>query len=852
MAPGRASSSGWRTIGRKGRWQQLHIELHSDGEQRHWPPQPYRPSSEEQYLITLGRGWAEKLGIQQPGVEYYIDRLPNGFGFFEMDQPTGNQLYKRLFGHQSGKYYDSSLRFLPHFLWLMSGMEGNCECLLCGNVKAEPTKRRTGLGAENAVLPSKEKRKLPALATYDSDVSARSTSIPGRAGTSTRPQRQVRSAGAPYAQDAEGTEDIYKEQLKTLYAHKDSRKGIEDDIREPNSIDWRAEHSWVPPTAHDWSGTDHVQQSLTSIEHQHTFVPRVGELVLFCPTFLDQHYLMLDEEAQQYKFYSFDQKCFHGFPAWRAGVIATIPSQTDADGPIDFPDIQDLPKKQNSLNTSGFRVETFPDPNNVYDKTASKQYKDLPLRNIRPLNHWQMLLRGIPRTKWHPSIENALTCMTTISLLEKFYFKGDWDAEQHRYGVEKKAHASIRCKGVYIGAELITVGDAVRINPEQGKRCTDVLVVESIRLQLRDVKPEHVLPESPLLSTQTYITLVGKAYTINRARHIEKAPQPGSQPTKISPEEAKTIFRPVGAALYGPWYTLHGPQHRYEISHDQILGRMHEGAAVQLWTGLLQRKPFNSEEQMKPSLDYDLKGVEEGRVYAIHADERLAEAHTEALLWFWADTRAEALDVQTFNGIEVGRYDKTRDKETLELWRTHLKILNGHTVDTIASKFTNFLRLDDPGVLGGKRGRKPGAKLVDNKIIYPGDPNYPGESGHRRMSRESQSATQLTPSRHKGSQMAGAALVSTDEDSSNEEAFVDAKEDWGLAVDGPSEGPRVRYASPTPRQPQKQPKTKAEIMESAADEESYSDDDDWLNYPPPVRGGTQETEGGDYAPDAED
>jgi hypothetical protein len=774
------------------------------------------------------------------GVEYYLDKLPDGFALFEMDPPGGGSYkYKRLFGHPTGRYYDSTLRFQPHFLWLMSGMEGNCECIHCGKfIRKAPVQQRVRRTAEETLVP-REKRKPQLL--YESDNSSRPNSIagPSISGTSTRPQRQVRAAGAPYAQDEEGTEDIYKLQLKTLEAHRESKKGIEDDILEPNSIDWRAEHSWSPPNAQDWFGIDLLRQSLTSIEHQHSFVPRVGELVLFCPIFLDQHYLMLDEQMQEYKFYSFEQKCFHGFPAWRAGVVAAIPSATAADGAMDFPDIQDMPKKTNSLNTGGFRIETFPDPNNEQDKTASKQYRYLPLRTIRPLSHWQMLLRGIPRRKWHPSIEYALTCMTSISLLEKFYFKGDW--EKDKSGT-KRPHASIRCKGVYIGAELLTVGDVVRIAPQTKEAaCTDVLIVESIRLHLREIKPEHFLPESPLLSAQSYISLVGKGYTTDASRHFQSS----THAIAVSPEEVKATFRPVGSALYGPWYPLHAPQNRYEISHDQILGRLYEGAAVQIWTGLLQREPANGEKYAKPRLDYDLEGIQEGRIYATQADERLDESHEEPLLWFWADTRAEALDLQTLNGVEVGKYDKVRDKDTLELWRTHLKILNGQqiSVDSISKSFLSFSTLDS--LLGEKkRGRKPGAKVINNKVYYPGDPGYD------EPSQEGETAMQLTPSKHKGSQLAGAALNSTDEeDGSEEEAFMDAQEDWGVNAEARSDSPAVRHAVPAPKQQLKRLKTKAEIMESAADEESFSFDEDELLGPLPMG---DENDGSDYDPGADD
>ncbi|KIY02103.1 uncharacterized protein Z520_02241 [Fonsecaea multimorphosa CBS 102226] len=828
----------WEIIGRRGHWQVLPIKPYSDGDQRTWPPKPYRPSSEERHLVNLAKVWSEKMGIQRLGFEYYLDKLPLGYAVFEIDQhgKTG-VAYKRLFGHRSGKYYDSILRFQPHFLWLMSGMQGICECILCGNHKAEPIKRRIRHPAES-ILVTREQRAT--LDPFKSEPSSRSDSVASRAtgAISARPQRHIKAVGAPYALDAEGTEDVFKDQLKRLEANKGGKTGIEDDIREPNSIDWRAEHSWTTQSVHDWPGVDHVQRSLTLIEHQHAFVPRVGELVLFCPIFLHEHYLMLDEKTQEYKFYSFEQKCFHGSPVWRGGVIAAVPSAIATDGPVDFPDIQDLPSKQTNLNTGGFRVETFPDPNDEEDKSMSKQYRYLPLRNIRPLSHWQMLLRGIPRTEWHPSIEYALTCMTSISLLEKWYFKGDWP------------YATIRCKGIYIGPELITVGDAVRIAPRQkAKGCSDVLVVESIRLHLDDIKPEHVSPDSPLLSTRSYITLVGRGYTTDRSRHYQlQAADANSQPSgaqAVPQDEVKTVFRPVGSAIYGHWYPLHAPHHRYEISHDQILGRLYEAAAVQLWTGLLQRKRANGDkDDIKPSLDYDLKGIQEGRVYATQADERLAEAKEGSVLWYWADTRAEALDLQTVNGLEVGKYDKTRDKDTLELWRTHLKILNGQqfSLDTIASQYTS--NFPDSEQSGNRRGRPTGSKVIEGKLYKPGDPGYDDIIGGAVLELQS------TPSKHKGSQLAGAALVSTDEEDDDEEVSGDGGEDWYDTVEASAESQTIEEGRSVPNQ--KKPKTKAEIMASAVEDEDISEDEDWYNdHIPLVRGGTEETEGGDYDPRAE-
>jgi hypothetical protein len=76
-------------------------------------------------------------------VNYYLEKLPDGYALFETDRTSGEgQSYKRLFGHPTGKYYDSAKRFQVHFKWLMSLMEGDCECVLCGS-KKPPVVRRS-------------------------------------------------------------------------------------------------------------------------------------------------------------------------------------------------------------------------------------------------------------------------------------------------------------------------------------------------------------------------------------------------------------------------------------------------------------------------------------------------------------------------------------------------------------------------------------------------------------------------------------------------------------------------------------------------------------------------------------
>lgn len=849
MSPPR-DDHGWEVIGKKGVWQVRAINSYSDGEQRQWPGKPkYRPTSEERYLIQLAKAWVTKDRGGQPDIQYYLDKLPDGYALFETDQPNSKTVYKRLFGHPSGKFYDSTVRFEVHFLWLTSGMVGNCTCILCGHHKPTPIIPRIR-GLFEKPIASGERRS--ALAAPGSKNSSRSASRNDRASSaiSARPQRQIKAVGAPYAVDEEGNEDVFKECIKKLLGTKGSTKGMEDNIREINSIDWRAEHSWGE------YGKDLIQQSLTLISLQHSFVPRVGELVMWCPNFLDGHYLMLDEEKGELKFYSFDQKCFHGFPAWRAGVVTAVPSAIATDGPVDFPDIQDMPTKRTALNTAGFRVETFPDPNDEVDKKASKQYRYVPLRNIRPLSHWQILLRGIAREKWHASIEYALTCMTSISLMEKWWFHGDWP------------QGAIFCKGIYIGSELIVVGDSVRIVPEanqlgKASNCTDVLIVDSIRLNLLNITPDDALPNTPLLSSTSSITLDGRAYTRDIHRHYQMQGQESLRadqrvvPLSVPREEVKMVFRSVGTGEYGSWYYLHDPTKHYEISYDRVLGRLHEAAAVRLWTGQMQRRPRRDDQsKIRPSLDFDMNAILEGRLYATQVDARLDAPSGDQLSWFWADTRAEALDVETMNGCATGRYHYVRDPATLEQWRTHLKILNGQSVTSDLFKLTT----EFPPLPGSTRGRKPGSKVVDGKVYQPGD------EGYDNIVDKEVSKAASTPRHHKISTLAEAALVSTDEEDGEgegeEEAEEDGEEDEDEgedvfedaaeeAVESVEQDDALTKALKLVKDRIKA-RTKEQIMSNAeAYSSETSEDDDWYDQPPAlVRGGTEESSGGDYDPEA--
>jgi Transcription-silencing protein Clr2/Transcription-silencing protein, cryptic loci regulator Clr2 len=823
-------------IGKKGRWEKRTIESISDGERRHWPGKPtYRPSPDENYLIKLAEIWNEKDGIKIPGVQWYIDKLPDGYATFETDQPGGSQVYKRLFGHPSGRFFDSIPTFTDHFLWLMGGMEGDCNCKLCGKKAAAPPVHRNR-APRNAVDPSKimPTRHARQLPLGDGGSSTRDSSATGIAAG--RARRDVKQSGAPYAQDEEGTEDVFKHFVKRVEGAKDDKRGIDVDIEEKYSLDWRAEHE------HDGVGSDLLPAFLTQIEHQHSFIPRVGELVLWCANFLDGHYLMLNTKTSQYMYYSFEQEAWHGFPDWRAGTVTAVPCAITQNGPVDFPDILDAPSKKTSENTAGFRVETLPDPNDPFNKGMSKQYRFVPLRNIRPLSHWQSLLRRVPEKKIHTSIRNAFTCMTSISLVEKFKAVGQWPA------------ASIFCKGVYLGAELIIVGDTIRLLPSKpGNQCRDVMIVESVRLNLEDMKPEHVYPNSPFLCSRSSITFVGRAFTLDKDRQYEMPTEEEIDdevqqvvfPKPLPLDQVKTLFRPVGTAEYGQWYELHPTRQRYEVSHDQVLGRLHEADAVRLWTCQLQHKPKRARRpKHEPLMWFDMAGITAGRQYAARTDDRAPEPQGQELSWFWADTRAEALAVETFNGVEVGKYHDVRNKATLNTWNAQMQILNGRPITNEVLKFATL-------PVAGTRGRKPGSRLHNGKVIYPGDPEYEAVFASSRQSED-----EIKP--RPNSNMAGAALASADE----EDYGVEDEDgnDELINVTGLAGGVDMlqQFMEQLPKQApkkDKRPLSKVQIMQSVEDGNELDDyasqeEEAWLHEPlPPARGGTEESETGDYHPE---
>lgn len=456
-----------------------------------------------------------------------------------------------------------------------------------------------------------------------------STANPRRSGRPPRgrPSRGgfVKPATEKRIKDSEGVPDVFRETVTRL-----SKEGeIDEPIAENQSMDWRAENKLL-------------REQIVRINKQSSHIPRVGEVVLWIPDLSKHDELRYHQQSRTHQIYSPKKGGFKGIPKWRAGTVSETPDKD----PVVLDDLIEPSQKKWAVNYSGFRVETFPDPNSD-DKSASLQYRYVHTYVLRPFNSWEIWLKGVPQKDWHPSIKNAMTVMSSISMVNKYHFKGSWP------------NASIHCRGMFLGPEMILVGDTVRLKPkgaraqqDQLPSVTDVMIVKRIEFKLNSCIDDE---ESPHLAKSYSVRVRGHVYTLAPNKAYRKAGEFGSLP--LTRQEVTDIFPQVDMNEYGLWYRAHRPGTTVEVSQDMIIGRCWEAPAMKL---LFDRC----------SLDFDLFGMLASRDWSRKADNRIAEGQD----WFWADYRVQALGVDTLNGEEVGRYSEARDPR---MWKGVLNILDG-------------------------------------------------------------------------------------------------------------------------------------------------------------------------------
>ena len=407
--------------------------------------------------------------------------------------------------------------------------------------------------------------------------------------------------------DEEGVPDVYRKLIDRLK----KEDQIDEPISEPYSLDWQAERANLP-------------KILDDIGRQPAWVPRIGEIVLFVRKLNPgEEICFRDEQGNDadYGLWSTTAYQFVGKPIWEAAVIGQVA--------VEQPTIEDLVKesfKVANVTQSGFRVEPLPDVNGR-DKNLSKRMCYVPLHHLRPFAFYREFLNKIPEEDWHPTIKHALSIMATFSLVEKYHFKGAWP------------DADISCRGIYIGAELILVGDTVRLGPA-GSRVRDILQITSIRLHLAGLDKSSDNDRDGGHPYQSTVVIAGKAFTL----------KPKGDSFKAVNAKAPAIL--PNLQDYGDWEYRHAHDKKLQVAFSRVLGRIYEPEAMLLWFPPLSTSDGDLDVSESVDLSKGLDGIRSAREYATANDKRISHGRK----WYWGDHRAESLDLHTINGLEGSEY----------------------------------------------------------------------------------------------------------------------------------------------------------------------------------------------------
>ncbi|KAH5553872.1 hypothetical protein HBI25_165440 [Parastagonospora nodorum] len=619
----------------------------SDGDALHVPKQGNHTqvNPPKLYLEKTVQQWMEDRGEAQLGVKYILEALPNGYTMWQRPRPgKPSHIDKYLYGHPSHKVFDSPNRFYPHFRHLMdnNGSSIGCPCTVCagsagilpgsssnsvrsGSSNPASSRPRTPKVSNPSFSSSMPVRALPAIGSSTLAAFQRPPALAVQA--KGRPKLVGAGVNSSHVDD-EGTPDIYRNLIDKLRRHVD----IDEIIEQPLSPDWLAEKEVLPGI-------------LQNLKEQDQWLPRIGEIVLYLRDLPASVEVMQHEQTGEYQLYDEEAEVFLGPPRWQAGLVGEVPT-------TELPSIADLHRSDTGAGViySGVRIEPLPSLD-ALDKSLSKRHKYVPLRQVRPFALWRELLKQVPQEEWHVTVINALTVSSTMSLFGQYRFRGSWP------------EAFIYCYGIHFGSEVFTIGDTIRLLPNASKsqaRCTEVMVIKTIRLRLSGLDLASSNDYDGGRPYNSEVLIYGSAYS--------------SDPSSINKEHLSedNTEPPRAGAAYGEWYPLHPASKELVLPLWRVAGRLYEQDAVSFW--------LNSDPDDRPTLDAGREGILEARAFARQHDHRIESGSS----WYWGDNRADALGLQTINGLEVIKHDQERDIRAL---RKNIKIID-HAKASAATKPT--------------------------------------------------------------------------------------------------------------------------------------------------------------------
>ena len=548
---------------------------------------------------------------------------------------------------------------------MSAGSEDSCQCDVCNSVNTHKTKPKNGTMAREPIKRGEFSRPTRGQ-THSRGPRGRPPGLHGRLPLGRGPV------------DDDGLPDHIIRWLTIL-----KKEGKTDrDFKEIPSLEHHLENSLLAFTT-------------SFLAKYPSFAPRVGELVLFYNNIDGE--LQRDPANGQYRIYDPNIKVFKGYPKWLGGVITQVPIEKE---PVTLADIhgKGAPKKL-AVNASGFRVECLPDINSK-DKNLTKQYTHVPLSHIRPMAYWQdVVINEHSLSAAHPSIKNVLKVTRTISLIGRYKLVGLWP------------NAHIFAKGIFLGWECIWAGDVVRLLPddeEEPEQVQRVMHIRAFILSMNGLEPEP--------ADRTIVTgdRCENIKILVRGQIFTHSP-PAADLKPVLQEDLPEVMH-----AYGQWYipspsspssssssggdaspsSIPSATTEHNIDAVRILGRLPSYTAM---------KHYQNSITPQAALNKGLKPTNDARAYALATDHRLLFnrindheelGKEEGKRWFWCDTRAEALDIESFNGVEVGcLYDAQRDvarmQRVFDIVKGSGGGVTGITSTKIQSKQDNYHVDDD-------------------------------------------------------------------------------------------------------------------------------------------------------------
>jgi hypothetical protein len=629
----------------------LPITPGSDGDGRKWPKHHYERNDEYFKERIATDKWIHDLpGGPQAGVIYKLDKLPAGYAGFQRTRPDSKHVDRYIYGHPNGQFRSLN-EFYPHFQHLMDhGGPVGCTCKLCANGSSRPKAKLSTPKATGSDYISE--------ASGDQGSANKPVNLIPPFKPGFRPNDEQWRPQKRKLNDVEGVPDIYEELIKRL---KDAgpEESLDKPITERMSPDWRV-------------GNVGIKEHIDDLLQLPRYVPRPGELVLFDDGLKDGQHIAWDNKGQNFMRQESRSGPWLEPAKWKVGVVTQTPKED-----LSEQDLVTDAHKERAVNESGFRIQLLSKPGEE-NKSFSKQLKYVPLHAIRPFYLWQDCLKGVPEQDWHPTVQHALTVASSFCVIGRFRFRGVWP------------NATVFTRGVYLGPELIVVGDTVRLTPRKNEQSmdnvTDVMVVTAIRLRFvnLDMEDDDMAPELPGLPYQTCLHFSGRVYTLDPTRSFDGVGK--------LPINAESDVLPVGIAAYGQWYNYSDPEQtsaRTELPYTRILGRCIEGTAPATWFKNDIKTPSLSSFQVvnskgkaavrsdgdKSELSRGLQGILEARAYSQKTDKRIKSQ--EGKMWYWADTRVDQLDLHEVNQRDVGTKNKERTKGHMAKWKAALKAIDG-------------------------------------------------------------------------------------------------------------------------------------------------------------------------------